>query len=221
MKKRKKFLRWGLLLLFIAAGAYWTAAMPAAVESFLPKVETVRLFEESYTPTASASGVVSRQDGNWLAVVAVRECDIGQVETGQQVTITGAAFPDRSYDAVVHVIADSARQQPTLTSSETVIDVTVLIEDGEGLRSGYTVDAEIKTGESSVVSMLPYSVICQDEQGEYVYVIEEGKACRRGIITGKELSSGSEILSGVTVYDSVIAQPHKVTGGVYVAEVKS
>ena len=97
----------------------------------------------------------------------------------------------------------------------------ILIDDGDGLRSGYTAQAAISTDSERTVGVLPYSVICQDDQGEYVYVLEQGKAFRRYISTGDELPQGAEILSGVSLSDNVIMQPEKVSDGAYVLEVSA
>lgn len=216
--KKKRYLKWGALLLIIGIGAGSAAVMPTAVESFMPRVETVRLLAQSCIPSVQASGTIQKHNEEWLAVVAVNEYDINQVQTGQEVELRGAAFPSGKYIGRVREISDTARQVPVMTSTETVIDVTVSISNGDDLRSGYTTEARIKTGEERTAYLLPYSAICQDEKGEYVYVLEHGKACRRDIVTGEELPDGAEIISGVAKDDSVIAEPENVHNGAYVLE---
>lgn len=218
---KKKHWKWAIPAVILTVGMSWAAIMPSAVESFLPRVETVRLAQASFTPTVEAKGVISQRDGQWFATVAVKERDISSVAEGQAADISGAAFPSGVYEGRVYEIADAARQTSTVTSVETVVDVTILIEDGEGLRSGYTAQAEIATDSEHAVCLLPYSVICQDEQGEYVYVLEQGQASRRYIQTGDELPEGAEIVSGLDLRDNVILQPEKVSDGAYVLEVSA
>lgn len=218
---KKKIWKWSIPTVILAAGIYWAAVMPSAVKSFLPRVETVRPTQAFFTPTVEAKGVISENNGQWFATVAVKERDISLIAEGQAAEINGAAFPSGKYSGRVYKIADSARQTSTVTSVETVVDVIVLIDDGEGLRSGYTAQAEIATDDRRAVCLLPYSVICQDEQGEYVYVMEQGRANRRYIQTGGELPEGAEIISGLDLNDSVILQPEKVSNGAYVLEVSA
>ena len=131
--------------------------------------------------------------------------------------LSGAAFPDGGYTGRVIGIGESAYTLPlsTLTASETVVDVTVFIEEGDTskLRSGYSVTAKLKTEEERVVNMLPYSVIRQDEAGEYVFVVEESVAVRKDIVTGLEMSDKTEVVSGVEEGDRVIDKPEAVSDG--------
>ena len=105
----------------------------------------------------------------------------------------------------------------TAALPETVVDVTVAIEKGDTgmLRAGYSVTAQLITGDERTLTMLPYTAIAQDEISEYVYVLEKGISVRRNIETGIELSDKTEILSGITVEDRVLIYPEQVTENNY------
>jgi hypothetical protein len=61
---------------------------------------------------------------------------------------------------------------------------------------------------------LPYEAIGQDENNrEYLYVIQEGRAVKRLIVTGRELSDCVEILAGATDGEPVILNPDDVRHG--------
>lgn len=209
--------RTALIAVLLALGAGAAMKMPEAVQSFLPRVETLRAEEINFSPAVSASGVIGKSEAGWYAVVAVSEGDINSVVCGQSASLSGAALAEGVYKAQVSSVADTARQLQNGAGSETVVDVTLELENGDNnLRAGYTVQASIRTAPDEVICVLPYSAICQDEAGEYVYVMSGSAARRRDIVTGRELSSGAEIVSGLTPADEVIAKPALVREDAYV-----
>lgn len=220
MKRNKKML--GILKTLIIAvlmfsAGYIAFAVPQAAETFMPIVGTVRMEACEYKPYVSAKGIIVKQDGAYLAVAAVNESDIALVEIGQEASLSGAAFPDDSYFGRVGSISDTAYTSPVsaLTAAETVVDVTVVIDEGDvsKLRSGYSVTVQLKTGEERILNMLPYSAVCQDDKGEYVYVLRDNTAVRRDIVTGLELSDKTEIVSGISETDLVLTDPDLVYDG--------
>jgi hypothetical protein len=102
---------------------------------------------------------------------------------------------------------------------ETVVEVILKIDNphenaehterGE-LRSGNSARADIKTGESELIYTVPYSVIMQDEVGEFVFVLDGHSVMRRDILTGVELAEGAQVLSGLTERDLIVAAPESV-----------
>lgn len=177
------------------------------------------------TITAPKNGVVTRIDAvqgtlllpgqqlaaiadnnSLLATVSVPETDISKISLGQKVAMTGVASRDASCMGTVVKIASAARKQLSGTTLETVIDVTVNIEDGEeNFRPGYTVKAELEVEAPRQVNLLPYEAIGQDENGdEFVYVYQDGNAVRRFIKSGVETSNGVEIMQGVYPSDDII-----------------
>lgn len=73
--------------------------------------------------------------------LAVDEADIGQVKTGQTVSFTADAFPDRRFKGVV----EQVRLAATTTSNVVTYPVVVTVDNGDGtLLPGLTVNAEIE-----------------------------------------------------------------------------
>ena len=218
-KKRKIFsiLKTVLITALIFSAGYIALAVPEAADTLMPVVSTVKLEPCEYKPFVTAKGTIVKQDGVFFAVVAVNEADISQVEPGQAAQLSGAAFPNGGYSGTVSMISDNAYTVPlnSLSASETVVDVTVLIEEGDTsrLRSGYSVTAQLKTGEERILNMLPYSAIQQDDKGEYVYVLNSSTAVRRDIVTGMELADKTEVVSGVENSEKVIITPDNVYDG--------
>lgn len=217
MKKRPPILKILLIAALLFSAAYIAFQVPAAAESLLPFSRTIRAERYTYSPTVTARGTIIKSGEEWLAVVAVNEGDIPMVEAGQFARLSGAALPDDEFSGSVSLVGDTAYTSALSAVSipVTVVDVTISIDGGDPslLRSGYSVTAQLTTGDQRTVNMLPYSVIAQDEQGEYVYVLEKGVAVRRQIVTGIELSDRTEIVEGVTETDVVLTNPESLFEG--------
>ncbi len=73
--------------------------------------------------------------------LAVDESDIGQVKSGQNVTFSADAFPDRQFRGVV----DQVRLSATTTNNVVTYPVVVTVDNSDGtLLPGLTVNAEIE-----------------------------------------------------------------------------
>ena len=217
MKKRPPILKILIIAALLFSAGYIAFQVPAAAETLLPFSRTIRAERYTYSPTVTARGTIIKSGEDWLAVVAVNEGDIPTVEAGQYVRLSGAALPDGEFSGKVSLVGDTAYTSALSAVSipVTVVDVTISIDGGDRslLRSGYSVTAQLTTGDRRTVNMLPYSVIAQDEQGEYVYVLEKGVAVRRQIVTGIELSDRTEIVEGVTETDTVLTNPESLFEG--------
>lgn len=214
-KKRFPLLKTLIIAALALSAGYIGFIVPRRAESVIPTAEAAAAELSDYSPTVSAKGALIRQGNLWLAVVAVSEADISEVEIGQRAELSGAALPDGVYKGTVSAVADTAYTLQSAGTPEIVVDVTVTVEEGDVslLRSGYSVTAQLVTGEEREVIMLPYSVICQDDEGEYVYVLDNGSAARRNIVTGIELSDRTEIISGLSGKDLVLSNPEEIEDG--------
>ncbi|MFT3761836.1 MAG: efflux RND transporter periplasmic adaptor subunit [Pseudoxanthomonas sp.] len=76
--------------------------------------------------------------------LAVDESDIGQVKTGQSVSFTADAFPDRKFKGVV----EQVRLAATTTNNVVTYPVVVTVDNADGiLLPGLTVNAEIEVSQ--------------------------------------------------------------------------
>lgn len=147
--------------------------------------------------------------GKLVLKAAVSERNISQVCIGQSVTVTAAAS-ETEFSGTVNEISSCARKQYNGSAEETVVDITVVLSNPtDELKSGFSAQGVIKTGLTRELTTLPYSAICQDEKGEYIYIFDRGSASRKDITTGLELSDGAQVI-GVDDTDEVILQPQSV-----------
>lgn len=168
-------------------------------------VTSSSLSEGVLAATASPAFVISENDGYLLKAV-VEEKDIGRIQIGNQAVITGTAFDGVCYGTVSRIYP-SARKVLAGTSYQTVVDVDILIEQSTAakLRPGYSAKATIYTGDACPILSLTYDVIYQDENNqEYVYIAEHGRARRRDIETGEEFLYYTQVTKGLTESDIIL-----------------
>ncbi len=163
------------------------------------------------------------QSGSSIATVAgdttlvvnasVNELDIASVKLGQRATFTLPAYPDVVFRGKVSHISSSARSCYNGSVLETVVDVEISPEYADTrLKSGLSADVDIVLSDAREILVLPFSAIGQDDNGEYVYIHENGKAVKRTITTGEEFPDGAELLTGVSADDVVFNNAEEISG---------
>ena len=76
---------------------------------------------------------------------------------------------------------------------------------------GLTARARLVVGSTKDALVVPYDYVLQDEAGtEYVYVYQEGRAIRRDVTAGEELSEGYLIVSGLSAGDRIVQEPASI-----------
>lgn len=146
-------------------------------------------------PSQTVAVIADAQDHT--ITLEVEEDDIESVAVGQTVRYTASAIDDTTFSGVVTSISKNAYDTLMGTSVVTVVSIEVTPNNNDDMRSGYSVQAQIVTDTIEDVYTLPYTAIDQDEVGEYVYTIVDGRSVRQYITVGKEFSSYAEILEGV------------------------
>lgn len=156
------------------------------------------------------TSIVSMIGAGDLAVLAqVPENKAMSVAVGQTVEITGSGFDGKKYYGHIQAISSSARKVFIGTNQETVVDITVSIENlDDKIKEGYTVKARVVTENEKKINVIPYESVLQDNDGkEYVYVYSDGTAVRHDIQTGLELGEGVQVVSGLPKDAYVIESP--------------
>ena len=185
-----------VMIAVCGAAAAGLLAAPGAVLNSIPTATIVKVAKVEHEDSISLSGTVARNllDDSISVVVYVPEQDISKVTVGQSAEITGEAFPGITYSGTVEKIADVAAKVQSGNLVKTAVEVTVgIIEPDEVLKHGYTASVKLCTSEPSVMTLVPYEAVNQDEEGEFVYILTDGKAYKRYVETGRELSDGIEL----------------------------
>ena len=81
------------------------------------------------------------------------------------------------------------------------------VDSPDGLADGYRVETRIVTWESTNVLKIPSSATFRDRDGWSVFVVENGRARRRGIEAGHRNQTEIEVLEGMAPGERVILHP--------------
>ena len=188
--------------------------------SFIPS-EIVSPMDGIITQVDLASGVLCSSNRaaivmnsveNGKVTIHIKQNDIDSIQEGTPAYIQGKGLGGRTYQAIVKKIFPSAQKEYNGLSSETVIQTELMVLDcDENLKSGYSVEVILMPEEEKEYFTLPYEAICQDEKNtEYVWIIQNGRAVRKDIVTGAELPDAVEICNGIFASDQVILSPDNI-----------
>ena len=200
-----------------------TASLSTAM-SLIPEEITA---DRSGTVISTAGAGAAVESGTSIATIAgtdslvltsaVSALNIARIQPGQPVEFTLSAYPDDVFTGTVSKIAGSARSQYSGAVLETVVDVLISPDTTDPrLRSGLTADVRFQLSDPRKICVLPYNAIGQDEEGEYVYLLEDGAAVKHKIFTGAEFSDGTEVIKGATINDKVFLDPEDISLSRYV-----
>lgn len=135
----------------------------------------------------------------------INETQISKIKEGQEVTITGSAFDKKSYIGKVISISDEAEETANETGRETTVEVDVKVENpDEEIKRGYTAKCAIITASDNSSIIIPYESLGSDNEGDYVYKFQNGRAEKQYVSIESELTNGAKIKDGIKNGDSII-----------------
>jgi HlyD family secretion protein len=126
--------------------------------------------------------------------------DIGKVHQGDGVSLTVDAFPGDTVKGVVRLVPPAARLQERVR----VFDVEIGVRGSFGvLRPGMTANVRIVGPSRADVVRLPVEAVFLNEGKSIVWKLVDGKPVRTRVELGLGDLSFVEVLSGVSVGDTV------------------
>jgi HlyD family secretion protein len=164
------------------------------------------------------------------AVLMVDETDTPNIKVGQKAMLTLDSYPGRKFEGVVTEVGHSPiqREDPELqglTATSEAINFKVkvkILEPPDTIRPGFSVTADIITGEKSGVPTIPLAAVVirdsakgeKDASGrvkteEGVYSVVDGKVHFVPIKTGLTGELDIEVESGLKDGETVISGPFK------------
>lgn len=135
----------------------------------------------------------------------IYERDLRRVATGQPVTVTTAAYPDRTFDGQIVYVGD------ILDPETRTVRARVEVDNPDGaLKPGMFATASIRVEGSADVLVVPRSAVqTLDEGGQVLWVPgdERGEFRARTVETGALIEGDRiEIHSGVAAGDSIVVE---------------
>ena len=129
----------------------------------------------------------------------VSKTDLPKISVGQKVDIT---INGKAYNGEITQISGSATKN---ANGVAVVDTTIKVTNPDkdiilGVEANNKIHAE--KAENTIV--LPYEYVLTDEEGDYVFVLENGVAVRKAVTIGISTSTEAQIVEGLSENDKVI-----------------
>jgi len=145
------------------------------------------------------SGVLFRiaKDGQFEMQARLAENDLARLAVGQsaEVTPVGTSKP---------FIGQIWQLSPTIDAQTREGVARIALAYDRALRPGGFASAQIRSG-SVTAPILPESAILSDQQGSFVYVVDQGnKVIRRTVKTGDVMARGIVVAEGLTGSERVV-----------------
>ena len=142
----------------------------------------------------------------------IKEYDIKNVSVGQNVRITGDAIDkEKNISGKVTAISPVAIVNRTTSGEETVIEVTITVENPDGiLKPGLNVTCDVYTVDKKGVIVAPMEMITEDKDGnKLVYVVDTANNAMKETMIKLGINSDMtvEVLEGLKEGDVVILEP--------------
>lgn len=129
------------------------------------------------------------------------------IEEGQKVMLTSDAVPDEEWEGKVSFIGDLPEEDSTMgmggEDTSVLYPIRVTIEDKIDLKPGFNMLIEIVTHEEKV-DTVPIAAVQQEDDTNFVYIVEDGKAKRVDVKVGAVDTEKMEITDGLDKDDAVI-----------------
>lgn len=150
--------------------------------------------------------------------VAIREKDLRVLREGMRVRISGDGLEQASYQGVLTEVSGKA----SVGSSTTVVEGVVTPDAGQtddSFRLGLSAKATVITSVIEEGYLIPYEAVLADEQGSYIYLLQDGKARFCRVEGAVQMPRGLLMTDASLANVAVIMEPEKIAGdGVLVLE---
>ena len=154
-------------------------------------------------------------DQSRLQVVAhVPETYIQDLREGMSCEITGESFREKIYAGTVQQIMPFAAAAQSLggTGNPTVDVVISIDKPDKALRTGCSARVEVFTDVRDKAIVVPYEAVGQDDNNrEYIFVVQNGCAFRHSIEIGEEMEYGVEVISGIEPGEWIVLDRDMIT----------
>jgi len=157
-----------------------------------------------------ATGAPLLEIGNPKDLEVVAEtgaADAAQIKTGQRVVLTPANGDGTLEGRVRRIAQVAAAEGAERQAAQLVIEFNAPPARWQHLGDGHEVRARITTAVMDNVLKVPATAVFADGRQSAVYVVENGKARKRGVSVGAHTADEAVIESGLKEYELVILSP--------------
>ena len=153
------------------------------------------------TDTTQSVGIITNPNNQVTASVSLTEIDVVKVKSGQKVTLTMDAFPDKTFTGEVLAINTNGQSSSGVTSYPTII---VLDNSLSNMYANMSVSANIIIDSRTDVLTIPSSAIKTSNGVSMVQVMKNNQVSQIEVTIGLSDDTNTEIISGLNEGDTVI-----------------
>ena len=155
-----------------------------------------------------AQGVLRLVSGDAEIRLDVDESNLADLKTGQTAIISSSTFADSSFEGTVTEIGAA------VDVSRGTVEVTVTpIAPPDWLRPGQTVNVNVVTAKNAERLLVPPTALTRSGDRTVVFVIENGVALEKPVVTRPPTQEGVPVLAGLTAEDRVIEDVTNIKAG--------
>ncbi len=158
--------------------------------------------------SVGAQGVLKLVSGELEIRLDVDESNLADLSLGQTTIVSSSTFADSTFQGKVSEIGAA------VDIARGTVQVTVIpVNSPEWLRPGQTVNVNIVTAKSIERLVIPPTAVTRAGDRNVVFVIENGTALEKTVVTRPPTSEGVPVLAGLTAEDRIIADVSNIKAG--------
>ncbi len=144
---------------------------------------------------------------NLVVEGTISEYETLNIKKDQSVTLTSDAVADEEWTGKVSYIGDLPEEDSTMGmeagEDSVVYPIRVTLDEKIDLKPGFNMLIDIITSKEEV-DTLPIAAVQQEDDANYVYIVQDGKAKRVDVKVGAVDTEKMEIKDGISADDDVI-----------------
>lgn len=143
--------------------------------------------------------------------IAIREKDLRVLQEGMRVRISGDGLEKSTYNGELSEISCAA----STDGSATMVAGLVSPDAGEiddSFRLGLTAKATVVVSVTAEGYLVPYEAVLSDEEGSYIYLLQNGVARRYNVDDAEQMPRGVLLEDGDLAEAHIVLEPEKVAG---------
>ncbi|WP_407370677.1 efflux RND transporter periplasmic adaptor subunit [Carnobacterium sp.] len=192
----------GDVLISYSNGTNQTAEFSGTVTSVNARDNQVDLSSQSGDPAISLANLADLQ-----VVVELSKSDAPHIKEGQVALLTSGEDVFNGTVSQIDPIATTVTSQ-TGTSAATLKSIISFDTPPENLFVGFDIDVDIITNTAENVLVIPIESLMYDEDNKpYVYVVENGQSIATTIETGIQSTTHVEVKDGLSIDQVIVLSP--------------
>ncbi len=125
------------------------------------------------------------------AIMHIPEHELGKMRLGQEVDVKADALPGMEFRGKVDLIS------PVIDTQTGTVKVTIAVESKPQLKPGMFCRVQLVYDRRSNAMLVPRNAVVTEDRDRFVYVVENGMAFRKPVVTGYVNDTSVEIVEGL------------------------